>query len=487
VDGVELDRSSPEPLHRQLYLRLRTAILSGSLAPGSRLPATRALQEQLGVGRNTVMSAYMQLHAEGYLEAAQGSGTFVARSLPDDLVSVRRPRVPAAAHGPSAPLLSQRGQLLAGSPAMPSLDWRKPRPFYPGVPAYDRFPMRTWKSLVNKQWRTPSADLLGYGTPHGHRPLRLAIAEHLNSVRGVNCSPDQVLVVAGSQQGLDLAARVLLDPGDDVWIEDPAYPGARSALVGAGARLVPVPVDGDGLDVAHGVRVAPRARLAYVTPSHQYPLGSTMSLARRMQLLRWANQHGSWVIEDDYDSEFRYSGRLLPTLQGLDTTGRTIYVGTFSKVMFPSLRLGYVVVPPPLVDGFLAARAVTDRHPPTVDQAVVADFIAEGHFLRHVRRMRRLYAQRQAILLEALHEHCGDLLSASADDAGMHLVGWLAPGLSDSLLAARCAEMGVSTPPLSHYYDGPGRPGVLLGYTGFDAVQLRDAAKTLGAALRTLT
>ncbi|MFM7686058.1 MAG: PLP-dependent aminotransferase family protein [Actinomycetota bacterium] len=354
------------------------------------------------------------------------------------------------------------------------------------MPAYDHFPMRVWRTLSNQYWRQPTSDLLGYGTPHGYRPLRVAIAEHLNSVRGVNCEPDQVIIVSGSQQALDLAFRVLLDPDDEVWIENPAYPGARSALVAAGARLVPVPVDSDGLDVSVGLRESPNARMAYVTPSHQYPLGATMSVARRMQLLRWADQRDAWIIEDDYDSEFRYSGRLLPTLQGLDTTGRTIYVGTFSKVMFPSLRLGYVVVPTELVDGFLAARAVTDRHPPTVEQAVLAEFISAGHFLRHVRRMRKLYAQRQVALLTALDDTCGDLLTVGPDDAGMHLIGWLPEGVSDSLLAARSAERGVSTPPLSHYYNrgDAARAGVILGYTGFDEAQLRSAARHFSEALR---
>ncbi len=482
----DLDRSSREPLHRQLYVRLQTAILNGRLPPGSRLPATRALQDQLGVSRNTIMSAYMQLHAEGYVDTSRGSGTFVARALPDDLTTARRGHRPPHAKSPHSHLLSARGQLLAGSPAMPSLEWRKPRPFYPGVPAYDQFPMRTWRSLSNKFWRYPSSDLLGYGTPHGYRPLRIAIAEHLNSVRGVECDPDQVIIVSGSQQALDLASRVLLDPGDEVWIENPAYPGARSALVGAGARLIPVPVDNDGLDVAFGQRVSPHARMAYVTPSHQYPLGSTMSIARRTQLLRWADEHDAWIIEDDYDSEFRYSGRLLPTLQGLDPTGRTIYVGTFSKVLFPSLRLGYVVVTPALVDGFLAARAITDRHPPTVEQAMVAEFISEGHFLRHVRRMRKLYASRQATLLESLAESCGDLLTVHPDDAGMHLIGWLPDGTSDTLLALRCADLGISTPPLSHYFNGgaEGSPGILLGYTGFDVAQLKMGARALSTALR---
>lgn len=368
---------------------------------------------------------------------------------------------------------------------MPDLQWRIPLAFYPGVPAYEHFPMRIWRSLSNRFWRDPPPQLLGYGTPHGHRPLRVAIAEYLASVRGVDCDADQVIVVSGSQQALDLAARVLLDPGDGVWIENPGYPGARSALLGAGAQLVPVPVDREGMVVDDGMAANPDARMAYVTPSHQYPLGATMSLSRRRQLLRWADFNRAWIIEDDYDSEFRYSGRVLPTLQDLDSAGRTIYVGTFSKVMFPALRLGYVVVPPTLVDAFLAARAATDRHPPTSEQAVMAEFIIGGHFMRHVRRMRRLYASRQSALLDSLDRHCRDLLEVQPDDAGMHLIGRLPPDVDDRAVAVQCAASGVAAPPLSYYHDGPcERGGVLLGYTGYDASQLAAASLVLGQVIR---
>jgi len=488
MDIEALDRGSREPLHQQLYSRLRNSILSGRLQPGTRLPPTRALQDQLGVARNTVMNAYTQLLAEGYIEGIQGSGTYVARILPDDLVSTPRSAAPTDPVRHSTRLMSERGRRLAQSPAMPSLVWRKPRPFYPGVPAYEHLPMQAWRRLTSQHWKNPTDELLGYGTPHGYRPLRVAIADHLNSVRGVNCDPEQVIVVSGSQQALDLAARVLLDDGDDVWIENPAYPGARSALVGAGANLVPIPVDEQGLDVETAISAAPHARLAYVTPSHQYPLGATMSIARRLQLLRWADKEDSWIIEDDYDSEFRYSGRLFPALQGLDAAGRVIYVGTFSKVLFPSLRLGYVVVSPELVDGFLAARAVTDRHPPTVEQAILAEFIADGHFLRHVRRMRALYSARQEALVDAVGRWCDGLIELGPDEAGMHLIAWLPPDADDIATATRCSEFGLSTPPLSHYYHAgtAPRPGLLLGYTGYDQDVIETSTRQLAAALRSL-
>ncbi len=484
-----LDRHSQQPLHLQLYARLRDAILDGRLRPGARLPASRALQEQLGVARNTVLNAYTQLFAEGYIEGRRGSGTYVAQALPDDLMSPgRKGGTPASRPAEKAPprLLSRRGQLLAQSPTMPSVEWRKPRPFYPGVPAYDRFPMRIWRRLWNECLTDPAPELLGYRTPRGYRNLRVAIAEHLNAVRGVDCDPDRVIVVSGSQQAIDLAVRALLDPDDEVWIEDPCYPGARSALAGAGAQVVPVKVDDAGMDVQSALRLSPHARMAYVTPSHQYPIGTTMSVARRMQLLQWAAENESWIVEDDYDSEFRYSGRLLPALQGLDTVGRVIYIGTYSKVLFPAVRLGYLVVPSDLVEGFLAARAILDRHPATLDQAVLADFIAQGHLQRHIRRMRTLYSERQAALIEAVSHHCGDLITLAPDDTGMHLIGWLAPGLRDTEVAMRCAEHGISTPPLSPYYHQGRAPreGLLLGYTGFDTDALKTGVSALAAALR---
>jgi GntR family transcriptional regulator / MocR family aminotransferase len=291
-------------------------------------------------------------------------------------------------------------------------------------------------------------------------------------------------VVSGSQQALDLAARVLLDPGDAVWVEDPGYMGARGALSGAGARLVPVPVDGEGLEVAEGIAREPGARLTCVTPSHQYPLGVTMSLGRRLELLGWANRSGAWVVEDDYDSEYRYTGRPLEALQGLDGEGRVLYVGTFSKVLFPALRLGYLVVPPDLIDAFVSARELTDRHPPTVDQVVLADFISEGHFVRHLRRMRALYAGRQAALVEEAARELGGLLDVYPTAAGMHLVGWLPEGVDDREATRRAANFGVEAPPVSLYGSLPGgRGGLMLGYAAFAEGEMRGGVRRLAAAL----
>jgi GntR family transcriptional regulator / MocR family aminotransferase len=482
---LPLDPAAATPLFRQLYEGLRRGILDGRLLPGVRLPGTRGLAGELGVARNTVLNAYEQLLAEGYLEGKIGSGTYVAHTLPDPPI---RGRPTDAATRPTAaprPALSRRGALLARASALVAPDSGMPRPFRMGVPALDAFPFETWMRLVARHHRRPPRDLLGYDDPAGYAPLRRAIADHLGPARAVHCDPEQVVVVTGSQHGLDLIARILLDPGDAAWIEDPGYPSARAALQGAEVRPVPVPVDGDGLEVDAGAARGPGARLVYVTPSHQYPAGVTMSLSRRLALLDWARRANAWVVEDDYDSEFRYAGRPLAALQGLDRDGRVIYVGTFSKALFPSLRLGYLVVPPDLVNAFVAARAVIDRQSPTLTQAVVADFLNEGHFLRHIRRMRTLYQERQETLLRAARRELGALLEVGPCETGLHLMGWLGEGRDDRQASRAAARVGIDAVPLSSYcIERRERGGLLLGYGGTEARQIGDAVRRLGSALR---
>jgi GntR family transcriptional regulator/MocR family aminotransferase len=484
VPELLLDYNAAIPLHRQLYEGLRGAILSGRLSAGTRLPATRLLARELQVSRNTVLNAFEQLLAEGYVEGQMGSGTYVSHVLPDDLLRVQ-PQPAAQLPVPANRRLSRRGSLLASTPVTISRDQGLPRAFRPGLPAFDSFPFDIWTRLVARHWRRPPPELLSYGEPAGYQPLREAIAAYLRAARGVQCTTEQVIVVAGSQQGLDLAARVLLDPGDQAWIEDPGYVGARGALRSAGAQLVPVPLDAEGLRVAVGVERCANARLAYVTPSHQFPLGVTMSLSRRLALLDWARRAGAWLLEDDYDSEYRYTGRPLPALQGLDTDGRTIYLGTFSKVLFPSLRLGYLVVPADLADAFIAARALADRHPPSLEQAALADFIVEGHFARHIRRTRALYAERRLALLEAAQRQLAGLLELHPAEAGMHLVGWLPEDLDDAAAAQRASRAGVDAPALSSYaLETVSRGGLLLGYAAVDEGEIRQGIQRLGAALR---
>lgn len=469
---ISLNPTSSTPLYRQLYNDLRQAILHGQLTAGTRLPSTRGLAAELSVSRNTVVNAYEQLIAEGYLEGQTGSGTRVTRHLPEDMLTVSATTVEVGVEETSDEVtLSQRGSRIAQTPVSQTRRMSV-RAFRAGLPALDAFPKKLWSRLVARRTRALSHDLMAYGDSAGYPPLREAIAAYLGAARGVRCRPEQVIVVSGAQQAIDLAARLLLDPGEAVWVEEPGYLGAKGALTAAGARLIPVPVDSDGLKVETGMNQAPYARLAYISPSHQYPLGVTMSLARRLALLRWAAQANAWILEDDYDSEYRYSGRPLASLQGLDTTGRVVYIGTFSKVLFPALRLGYLVVPPHLVEAFVAGRALMDRASPALEQAVLTDFITEGHFARHIRRMRTLYAERQATLVEAATERLADLLEIDAAEAGLHLVGWLPKSVDDEFISQQLAKHGIETLSLSSFAAAPlQRGGLVLGYAAFD----RDA------------
>jgi GntR family transcriptional regulator/MocR family aminotransferase len=480
-----LDRDAVRPLYDQLYGALRDAILDRRLRPGVKMPSTRDLCDQLSISRNTALEAFARLRVEGYVEARVGSGTYVTQNLPDSLLRARVVAAPARASVTRAGI-SARGRLIVESEPVPTRRWGRLLPFYPGIPSFELLPLKVWRRLVDRQL-TPAAasQLFHYGRSEGLPQLREAIAAYLVASRSVTCSPDQVIVVAGSQQAVDLTARVLLDPGDAVWMEDPGWQGARSAFLGAGATIVPVPIDDDGLDLEAARRRHPGARLAHVTPSHQFPLGPTMGLVRRLQLLDWAASSGTWILEDDYDSEFRYAGAPLPALQGLDTAGSVIYTGTFSKVLFPALRLGYLVVPEALIEPFRAAHAVSDRHNPSIDQAVLADFLADGHFARHLRRVRAAYGERQQLMLEELRQRVPDILEASRDPAGMHLVAWLPPHVDDVSMAEAAADAGISAPPLSYYsVDPPKRGALMLGYTGVAPPRIKFGIRRLAEALR---
>ena len=488
--GIALDVDSDVSRHRQLYRALRDAVLDGRLAPGTRLPSTRTLSGELGCARNTVVSAFEQLFAEGYLEGKVGAGTYVSRQLPESLLTAERSTVEAPATAADAPprRLSARGARLAGL-GLPR--HARPRAFNPGEPELAQFPFDTWSKLLQRSWRAPGRERLMHNPAGGDPALRRALAGHLNRVRGLNCAPEQVLVTGGAQQGLDMVARLLCDPGDRVWMEEPGYPGLLGALAAAGAQAVPVPLDDAGLSVAEGRRRAPEARLAVVAPSHAYPLGTVMSLSRRLQLIDWAAETGAWIVEDDYDSEFRYQGRPLAALAGLDRQQRTIYLGTFSKVLFPSLRVGYLVVPPDMAEPMARARRGLDDHPGSTVQPALAQFIEEGHFAQHLRRMRRLYAARQDALLAAGRRHLDGLLDLAPDAAGMHLVAGLGPELAgragDAACAERARQHGVAAPALSAYYQGvPERQGLLLGYAAVPEPEIDRAARQLARALETL-
>ncbi|HEX3158659.1 MAG TPA: PLP-dependent aminotransferase family protein, partial [Gemmatimonadaceae bacterium] len=362
--------------------------------------------------------------------------------------------------------------------------------FRPGVPALDVFPLDLWARLASRHYRRSSRLLFTEADPRGYPPLREAVAHYLGVSRGVRCEAEQVVIVAGAQQGVHLAARVCLDPGEAAWMEEPGYPDARRALLDAGVRVVPVPVDRDGLDVAAGRLRAADARLVFVTPAHQAPLGMVMSVGRRLALLEWARERGAWILEDDYDSEYRYSGHPLPALQGLaEANERVLYLGTFSKTLFPALRLGYLVVPHSLVDAIAGARALVDRHSPLVDQAIVADFMESGHFARHLRRTRAIYAERQGALLAAAGEELAGLVRLAPDQGGLQLIAWLPPGVSADAAAGAARHAGVDCLSLARYYAEP-RPdapeALMLGYAGFDGPELRRAARSLARALRPL-
>jgi GntR family transcriptional regulator/MocR family aminotransferase len=486
LPNLQLDPNSKIPLYHQLYEGIRSAILAGQLAANTRLPASRTLAQELSVSRTTVTEAYSQLFAEGYIEGKIGSGTYVSHTLPETVLQIGATTNVASA--PQARSPSRRGKLFGAIPMSISQDRGPPRAFRLGVPAFDTFPFDIWARLMSRHWRKPPLELLAYGESAGFWPLREAIAEYLTAARGVRCTPHQVIIVAGSQQGLDLATRVLLDPGDKVWIEDPGYMGARAALTSAGSELVPVPVDREGLNITQAIAQCPTARLAYITPSHQFPLGVTMSLSRRLALIEWAHRAGAWILEDDYDSEYRYTGRPLPALQGLDTENRTVYLGTLSKTLFPSLRLGYLVVPADLVDTFIAAKAVLDRHAPLVEQAVLAQFIAEGHFARHIRRTRMLYAERQAALIEAAARELAGLLEIRPAESGMHLVAYLPNGTDDHAASRLAASFGVDAWALSTYALLPQpRGGLLLGYTAFSQSDIKRGVRRLAQAITRLS
>jgi GntR family transcriptional regulator/MocR family aminotransferase len=466
---------------RWLYDSLRAAILEGRLRPGARLPSTRDLGRQHRLSRGTIVLAFEQLESEGYVEGSVGSGTYVSATLPDDLLRVAARSTP----GQPAPVTARRRRLSRmgrGITAFPATENRPSRAFRSHVPALELFPTTLWAQVASRCLRQASASLLLGCPPEGYPPLREAVGAYLGESRGVRCRPEQVAITSGVQEALDLAARLLLNPGDRVCVEDPGYPGAVGAFEAAGATVASGPVDDEGMEVrAASLR---GARLVYVTPAHQFPLGTSMSLARRLKLLDWARRSGALIFEDDYDSEFRYSGRPLPALQGLDGAGQVLFAGSFSKVLFPSLRLGYLVVPPDLVERVAALKSVTSRHPPLLEQAVLCDFMDAGHFARHIRRMRQVYGERLSWLLEAVRGRLAGLLEVHNVAAGLQTAAWLAKGLSSEPVAAAAATRGVEVTPLSRYGRGRlQREGLQLGFAAVDKAEIARGVRALASAL----
>jgi GntR family transcriptional regulator/MocR family aminotransferase len=479
---IALDYRTKTPMYRQLYDWFRRAIIDGQMRPGQRVPSTRGLAAELKISRIPVLNAYEQLLAEGYFETFVGAGTCVARSIPDEALSplgvIARKGHQEIVEKRGPRRMSRRGVALTHMPAQSWLD--NLGAFRVSLPAVDHFPIGVWSKLVARHSRRPPRGIMAYGDAMGYLPFREAIAEYLGAVRGVRCDSSQILVTTGSQQALQISAQVLLDPKDRVCMEEPGYPGARQAFMTVGAQLIPVPVDDEGINVAELIRRGRDVRAVYVTPSHQYPMGMTMGATRRMLLLNWAVRFGVWIIEDDYDSEYRFGSRPIASLQGLDTDGRVIYVGTFSKVMFPALRLGYVVVPKDLIPAFSAARDAADIFSSTLYQAVLTDFIREGRFARHIRRMRMLYMERRRALVNAIQIQMGDMAEVIGAEAGMHLVVLLPRGTDDVAVSRKAAQRGISAMPLSVCYSkAPTRGGLILGYGGANAHQIHDGIRKL--------
>jgi len=467
--------------YRWLYGALRAEILDGRLRPGARLPATRELAMRYELSRGTVVTAFEQLRAEGYISGTIGSGTYVSTVLPDDLLNVRDPaRAHASPSRPARRHLSPFARRVRGEVFSP----RPIRAFRANLPALDQFPTALWAQLAARRMRSAPASLLIGCDAMGYEPLRQAVADYLNASRGVSCTPAQVAIVSGLQEAIDLVARLFLNPGDRVCVENPGYPEAANLFTASGARVSTLSLDEEGIEVPHGK--TRDARLVYVTPGHQFPTGITMSLPRRLALLDWARGAEALIVEDDYDSEYRYAGRPMPALQGLDREGRVLFAGSFSKVLFSALRLGYLVVPPDLAGYVAAAKYVATRHSHVLEQAVLCDFISEGHFGRHLRRMREIYAERLNVLLEESKARLAGLLEISPIEAGLQTVGWLGDGIDGEAATRAAARRGLEVIPLSRYHLGPGarlREGLQLGFAALDAHEITRGVRELAMAL----
>src|SRR4051812_27272797 len=476
--------SATQDLWRWLYTELRAAILDGRLKPGARMPSTRSLGLQYSLSRGTVVAAFDQLQAEGYTRTEVGSGTYVASGLPVESFSATRKYAALTLPMSKATISLSTQQFLKGvevTPASRSIG----KAFRAYEPAIDLFPVELWARVASRVLRRAPRSLYAHGNAAGYQPLRRAIAAYVGASRGVHCSPEQIIVTSGAQHALDLIGRFLVATGDRVWMEDPGYSGALQTLRATSARIVPVPVDGDGLMVNAGRKLAPKAKLAYVTPANQFPMGVTMSADRRLELLRWAAGANAWIIEDEYDAEYRYFGRPVAALQTLDSSGCVIYIGTFTKVLFNALRLGFMVLPERLVEMFASARSFIDRHPPTLDQAILAEFITEGHFGHHVRRMRQTYAERIEVLKTAADKHLNGVLDLVHAGAGMRTLGWLKTGKSDQDAAQQAQKLGLEVAPLSSFTAKYQQPAALmLGFASCNPAELRRGVSVLVTALR---
>lgn len=484
---IRLDRTAAEPLHQQLYRQIRDELVSGNFGDSSsRLPSTRALALDLGISRLTVNRAFGKLHAEGYLQSRIGSGTFVADSLPETFISARTSKTRSSLERPAR--LSDRVRNIPDKRIGKDFDVGITGPpgvsFLPGIPAVDEFPIAVWERLRTQVLAKKGAHLLRYASSHGDPDLRKAIASYLCDFRGARCHPDQIVVVAATQQAMLISAMALINPGDAAWIEDPGFHQARRAFVFAGATVIPRLLDREGI-VLTGSSRERFPKIIFVTPSHQFPLGITMSLERRKALIDFARARDAFIFEDDYNSEFRFVGPPLPCLQGLDDAGRVIYAGTMSKILFPSLRLGYLLVPEQLVDSVIKIRAVMDQHSSPIDQATLARFLTEGFFLSHVKRMRKVYSERREFFIEHFNKLLGDRFILQVPEAGLHFVAWLRRKTDLGRMARAGAAIGITPLPLSFFcIKAKLEPAFVFGFAAWTRAQIREGLGKFAAAIK---
>lgn len=481
---LRVDRTSGRPIVVQLVSAIRELILSGVLAPGQRLPSSRTFASDQGISRTTAIAVYESLVAEGLIVSQVGSGSYVSDVLKSKVESETADRAAKAAQPTRLANLAQR----ASEQFFPRLSHpRQPRPFVTGMPALDLFPMPLWAKLTARHLRSARGHMLGYAEASGLKELRVAIASHLRANRGIICDPEEVFILNGAQEAFNRIGSTLLDPGDPVWFENPGPIGARNSLLSCGARLVPVPVDDEGIDVAAGLAVEPNFRLAFVTPSHQHPLGAVMSLQRRFELIQAAERADAWIVEDDYDGEFYYSGHPPPTLKSVDTVGRVIYVGTFSKSLFPGLRIGFMVVSGPLSEVFARISGATLQGVSTLMQSVVASFIEEGHFASHIRRMRKTYMERHDVLIEAAERRLAGVVAVKRTESGIQTVGHLLTNHDEQSVADAAAVREVIVAPLARFCIAPiAARGFALGFSTSTPAEIRVGVDRLATAIETL-
>ncbi len=471
---ISIDKKLKKTIYKQLYEQLKEGMLKGMLKPGDRMPSSREMAKEFNVSRNSVIQVFEQLEMEGFLDTKTGAGTFISEGLNYS------PSPKKAGTGKTIEVVERalpRGNGMHDAFEGEVNELEPMLPFQQSVVSVAEFPFNLWARVTLGVFRKIKQLHLGYDDVQGYLPLRKALADHLRISRSINCEADQILILSGSRQALHLAAELLLNKGDQCWMEDPGYPGAKSAIKRFGAEICPVPVNANGIDLDYAMEHYPKAKMAYVTPSHQFPLGSTMLLSERMRLLNWAGDNNMWIIEDDYDSEFRYNGRPVPALQGMDIRGNVIYSGTFSKVLLPALRIGYMVFPTKVMARkFTIAKATIAGQSPIIDQAIVADFITDGHFSRHIRRMRILYKESQDYLVSLINTHLKGLLTPVPVDAGMHLVAWLPGHVDAAVIVKEALKEGIYLNTVSQFaIKFKSRQGLVLGFTGFKQSQMEAA------------